>query len=80
MIISVNNAQLPLSVDAFKSAIEGGKASVIRPAPFRANTMRFEAKPGKYIILPITQQPNPDLKFLLRVFSEMPTTLTLVEK
>ena len=46
--------------------------------PFRANTMRFEVPPGKYIIVPQTESDN-DLDFLLRVFSEMPANLRSIE-
>ena len=44
----------------------------------RANTMRFEVPPGKYIIVPQTESDD-DLDFLLRVFSEMPANLRLIE-
>ena len=47
--------------------------------PRRANTMRFEVPPGKYIILPMTKS-NQDLKFMLRVFSEMPVIMTSMDK
>ena len=46
---------------------------------YRANTMRFEVPPGKYIILPMTKS-NQDLKFMLRVFSEMPVIMTSMDK
>ena len=68
-----------MTEDAISSAIEGQKATIMPLVPFRATTKRFELRPGKYVILPLTQQPNPELKFLLRLFSEMPTQLTLVD-
>ena len=45
---------------------------------YRANTMRFEVPPGKYIIVPQTESDD-DLDFLLRVFSEMPANLRSIE-
>ena len=44
----------------------------------RANTMRFEVPPGRYIIVPQTKSDD-DLDFLLRVFSEMPANLRSID-
>ena len=72
--------ELPLSKDALE-ALEGSKVHVALHNPYggqRANTKRFEVPPGKYILLPFTDQSNKELKFLLRLFSEMPAKLELV--
>ena len=73
------NNELPLSKNAINGALEAGKAH-FAPAygGLRANTKRFEVPPGKYILLPFTDQSNEELNFLLRLFSEMPAKLELV--
>ena len=70
--------ELPLSKDAIKGALEVHVAPLNPYGGQRANTKRFEVSPGKYILLPFTDQSNKELKFLLRLFSEMPAKLELV--
>ena len=65
----MTNNELPLSKDAI---------NVAPPKGHRANTKRFEVPPGKYILIPFTYQSNKELKFFLRLFSEMPAKLELV--
>ena len=45
--------------------------------PYRANTRRIETPPGEYLIIPIVGDldDNEELHFLLRIFSEMPTSM-----
>ena len=72
----MGNNELPLSEEAIKAAT----GVYIQPmAGYRANTKRFEVQPGKYILLPFTEESNKELKFLLRLFSEMPANLELVD-
>ena len=66
---------LPLSKDAIDAATG---YHIQLKASYRANTKRFEVQPGKYILLPVTEPSNKELKFLLRLFSEMPAKLELV--
>ena len=73
------DAKLPLSETLIYEAIDKQQARISSPVPFRANTMRFEVPPGKYIVLPFTVESNQDLKFMLRLFSEMPANLKLVD-
>ena len=75
-MIDANNTQFPMS----KLAIEKASLKGLTPwRPYRSNTIRFEIPPGKYISLPMTTS-NRDLKFMLRVFSEMPVNLTLMDQ
>ena len=74
-LIDATNAQFPMSKDAIEKALF--KAKKTQWMSLRANTTRFEVPPGKYIILPMTTS-NQDLKFMLRVFSEMPVNLKQV--
>ena len=74
-LIPVGNNELPLSEDAIKAATG---YHLQHMAGYRANTKRFEVQPGKYILLPVTEPSNKELKFLLRLFSEMPAKLELV--
>ena len=76
-MIDANNEQFPMSQLAIKNALLRAKKT--QWLPYRANTMRFEVPPGKYIILPMTKS-NQDLKFMLRVFSEMPVIMTSMDK
>ena len=76
-MIDANNTQFPISKHVIKKALLSARMSPWRA--YRANTMRFEVPPGKYIILPMTTS-NRDLKFMLRVFSEMPVNLTSMDK
>ena len=76
-MIDANNEQFPMSQLAIKNALLRAKKT--QWLPYRANTMRFEVPPGKYIILPMTTS-NRDLKFMLRVFSEIPVNLTSMDK
>ena len=76
-LINATDAKLPLSQDALDDErLTVRKSDIL---PIRANTLRFEVPPGKYIILPLTKS-NDDLDFLLRVFSEMPVNLNYVTK
>ena len=80
-MIPVAKNELPLSKDAINGALDESKVHVALLNPYggqRANTKRFEVPPGKYILLPFTDQSNKELKFLLRLFSEMPAKLELV--
>ena len=75
-LFDATNEEVPLSKGAIFSGMS--KARKSQALPLRANTMRFEVPPGKYIVIPITYQFDDELKFLLRVFSEMPANLKLV--
>ena len=66
-----------MSKHIIKKALLSARMSPWRA--YRANTMRFEVPPGKYIILPMTTS-NQDLKFMLRVFSEMPVNLISMDQ
>ena len=75
-LVNATNAQLPLS----QEALDDLEATVSTPVlPYRANTLRFEAPPGEYIILPRTKS-DEDLSFLLRVFSEMPINVRSIDR
>ena len=74
-MIPVGNNELPLSEDAMEAATG---YHIQQMARYRANTKRFEVQPGKYILLPFTESSNKELKFFLRLFSEMPAKLELV--
>ena len=76
-MIDATNAQFPMSKDAIEKALF--KAKKTQWMSLRANTMRFDVPPGKYIILPMTTS-NQDLKFMLRVFSEMPVNLISMDQ
>ena len=80
-MINAKDAELPLSSDYINEQIKNeinGKAKIAYPSPFRANTVRMEVPPGKYIVLPFTVETNKDLKFMLRLFTEMPAILKLI--
>ena len=74
----MGNNELPLSEDAIKTATGVYIQEPHAYIPYRANTKRFEVQPGKYILLPFTESSNKELKFFLRLFSEMPAKLELV--
>ena len=75
-LFNVSNEEVPLDKSSIYSAMGTAKKSPC--LPLRANTMRLEVPPGKYIIIPVTYQTDEELKFLLRVFSEMPVNLKQV--
>ena len=80
MVIPVKDEEeLPLSEAAITAAVTNGEAQIAPLTQCRANTKRYEVLAGKYIVLPFTNQSNTELKFMLRLFSEMPAVLTLVE-
>ena len=60
-----------MSEAAITTAVENEEAKIAPLLQCRANTKRFEVLPGKYIVLPFTNQSNTELKFMLRLFSEM---------
>ena len=71
--------ELPLSeAAAITTAVGNEEAKTAPLLQCRANTKRFQVLPGKYIVLPFTNQSNTELKFMLKLFSEMPALLTLV--
>ena len=78
MVINAQDVELPLRSDYISEQVDNKKAKVAYPAPFRANTVRMEVPPGKYIVLPFTVETNKDLKFMLRLFTEMPAILKLI--
>ena len=78
VVINAQDVELPLSSDYINEQVNNKKAKIAYPAPFRANTVRMEVPPGKYIVLPFTVETNKDLKFMLRLFTEMPAILKLI--
>ena len=78
VVINAQDVELPLRSDYISEQVDNKKAKVAYAAPFRANTMRMEVPPGKYIVLPFTVETNKDLKFMLRLFTEMPAILKLI--
>ena len=78
MVINAQDLELPLRSDYIMDQINNEKAKVALAIPFRANTVRMEVPPGKYIVLPFTVETNKDLKFMLRLFTEMPAILKLI--
>ena len=73
-----DDATLPLDEKAIDAGLEKDEAVISGLQPLRPNTKRFEVPPGKYVIIPATDEANTDLKFMLRVFSEMPAILKKV--
>ena len=43
---------------------------------FRETVKRFYLKPGPYVIVPSTLEPEKEAEFMLRVFSEKPMVKT----
>ena len=78
VVINAQDVELPLSSDYINEQVNNKKAKVAYAIPFRANTVRMEVPPGKYIVLPFTVETNKDLKFMLRLFTEMPAILKLI--
>ncbi|XP_031616976.1 calpain-A-like [Contarinia nasturtii] len=67
----------PLEMNFFKY-----NASVARAPAFinlREVTCRFKLKPGHYLIVPSTFEPNEEGEFLIRVFSEQKNFIEFVE-
>ena len=75
--VGVDNSQT-VGMKHIMDQINNEKAKVALAIPFRANTVRMEVPPGKYIVLPFTVETNKDLKFMLRLFTEMPAILKLI--
>lgn len=70
-------AQKPLGITFFKY-----NASVARSPAFinlREVSCRFKLKPGHYLIVPSTFEPNQDGEFLIRVFSEQKNVIECIE-
>ena len=78
VVINAQDVELPLRSDYISEQVDNKKAKVAYAIPFRANTVRMEVPPGKYIVLPFTVETNKDLKFMLRLFTEMPAILKLI--
>ena len=74
-VVNITDEKLPLSEERIR------KAKRILDSywlPFRSNTERFEVQAtGRYIIVPETDSAHSE--FLLRVFSEIPFTLELID-
>ena len=70
--------ELPLKGAAIAGSVKKKDSQIVPMAPIRANTKRFEVSPGKYVIIPFIQKNDPEFEFMLRLFSEMPASLELI--
>ena len=62
------NTQLPLDKDYFRFHLSTARSpSFIN---YREVVTRLKLKPGSYVIIPSTFEPNEEGDFLLRIFSE----------
>ena len=64
-----------LNEDFFKYHASFGRTTFVNK---REVTARFEFKPGSYVIIPSTFEPDFEADFMLRIFSERPMTLCQV--
>ena len=82
VILPVHEEELPLDEATCIAAVKKPDAKIAHLQATRANTNRFVVTPGKYIMLPFIKKDDADecesTEFMLRLFSEMPATLKLV--
>ena len=79
-IFGGNNTTKCLAEKDFKNEMKKPIGTSGKLEYFPEVTKRFELKPGTYVIIPFTENPNQEAEFLLRVFSERQCHLKALKK
>ena len=72
-----SRTQFPLTTDFFRYNSSCAKSKSF--VNLREVTARFKLRPGTYVVVPSTFEPNEEGEFLLRVFSEKSSSLHCIK-